>query len=147
MTGYHLSFKLMKPYIILLASTLLFLPLLSCADNSPNTTVRSVLLSSGNILTISTINGKSVASYFSTKPAKKEILAKRIIHILKSVKASQSIIDFAESRLHRNRRLKKEKFKLSLTDDDGTVYKFTYNSNIRSALFILNYQYVGPSKI
>ena len=137
----------MKPYIILLTSTLLFLPLLSCADNTPNTTTRSELLPSGNILTISIINSKSVASYFSTKPAKKEILAKRIIHILESVKANQSIIDFAKSRLHRNRRLKKEQFKLSLTDDDGTVYKFTYSSNMRSALFILNYQYVGTSKI
>lgn len=137
----------MKPYIILIASTLLFLPLLSCADNTPNTMARSELLPTGDILSISTINGKSTASYFSTKPAKKEIIAKRIIHILKSVKARKSIIDFAESRLHRNRRLKKEQFKLSLTDDDGTIYKFTYSSNVRSALFILNYQHVSPSKI
>ena len=74
------------------------------------------------------------------------MLAKRIIHILKLTNASKSIINFAELRLHRHPSLKKAKFKVPLTDDDGTVYKFTYSSDMQSGLFTLNYQYMGISK-
>lgn len=136
----------MKYYILLLSSLLLLLPVLSSADNRSNMAIQSEILSSGDILVISKNNGKPLASYFSTKRAKKEMLAKRIIHILKLTNASKSIINFAELRLHRHPSLKKAKFKVPLTDDDGTVYKFTYSSDMQSGLFTLNYQYMGISK-
>ena len=137
----------MKSYILLFTSTLLLLPLISCADTSSNSEVRNEILPSGDILSTSrTSDGKAVASYFSTKPAPTEILAKRMINILKTMGASKSIISFTESRLSRNRRLKNEQFNLPLTDDDGTVYNFIYNSDAQSGLYILNYQFIGLSK-
>ncbi len=161
--------NLLKP---LFTSTLLLLPLISCAEDHENTTFNknqstqvlamnqsndlatnqsenrtTKLLPSGDILTLAeTENGSPSASYFSCSPAERTELAKRMLNILKSTKASKSIIAFAESSLNDHPRLKRSRFKVPLTDDDGTVYKFTYSSDIESNLYILNYQYIGASK-
>ncbi len=147
MIGYHQSFKMMKSYILLFTSVLLLVPLLSCADNSSNVTVKNKLLPSGDILTVSTLsNGKAVASYFSTKSADVAQLVKRIVNILNQTKADKTIINFIEARLPKHPYLKKSQFKMPLTNKDGKKYLFTYSSDFQSNLYILNYQYIGKTQ-
>jgi len=138
----------MKPHSILLSGLLLLAPLSSCADGSTDNTAKQVskILDSGDILTISTDKTSASASYFSTSPADRTQLANRMLNILKKTNASNSIISFAESRLKQHPRLKRDNFKVPLTDKDGTVYKFTYISDANSRLYLLNYQCLGATK-
>ncbi|VAW59220.1 hypothetical protein MNBD_GAMMA11-1085 [hydrothermal vent metagenome] len=106
------------------------------------------LLSSGDIFAIDKdSNDHFNASFLSIKPARKDELAERIQYILKSVKASQSIVALAQSRLPRHPQLKKPQFRIRLTDDKGDVYQFVYNSFIQSNLYILDYMFISESRI
>ena len=52
---------------------------------------------------------------------------------------------FSTCGLGRNRRLKRDEFKLPLTDKDGTVHKFTYTSDYIAKIYILSYQVLPRS--
>ena len=129
--------------MILLANLMMLLPIASCADGSASnaTSHTSQILESGDILTISANN---TASYFSTHPAARPELAERMVNILRITNANKSIIDFASSRLIKHPRLERDDFKVNLTTQDGTTYKFTYISEPDSNLYILNY--LGATK-
>lgn len=133
----------MKPYSIFLTSLMMLLPLASCAEGSASGlhSHRNQILESGDILTISANN---TASYFSAHPATRLVLAERIVNILRKTNARKSTIEFASSRLIKHPRLEREHFKVNLTDQDGTTYKFSYISEPDSNLYILNY--LGTSK-
>ena len=116
-------------------------------NKSLPTSRKTTILQSGDILVLSESGkGKPTASYISTKPADKGVIAQRIIEILKKTQANESFLKFVETNLPNNRALKNDNFTLPLTDIDGTEYRFTYSSDLEYGLYIINYQFVEPPK-
>lgn len=146
-----------KPYLF---GILLLFPVIGCSDQAQNPTTqkspgvsknavaemsrKTTILQSGDVLVLSkNTHGKPVASYISTNPADKQVIAKRIIQILKDTQANKSFLEFVETSLPENRVLKKENFILPLVDVDGTEYRFTYSSNMEYSLYFMNYEFVA----
>jgi hypothetical protein len=99
----------MKLHTLLLPGLLLLTPLTACAEGNANSMVNltNQIFESGDILTLSHNDKTSPsASYFSTTPAGRDELAKRMLDILNKTNASKSIIRFAKEQLIKHPRLK-----------------------------------------
>ena len=129
-----------------LCGMLLLFPVIGCTEQAENSTMqktsasskqemasvgrKTTILQSGDVLVLSeNINGKPSASYISTRPANKEIVANRIIQILEGTRANKSFLEFAKSGLPENRVLKKANFTLPLTDQD-------FSREVKSRIFL-----------
>lgn len=150
----------MNIYHAYLCGILLLFPVIGCSEQVPDSTtqktsiistnavteasVKTTILPSGDVLVVSNnTHGKPLASYISTNPADKQVIAKRIIQILKDTQANKSFLEFAETSLPENRILNKENFTLPLVDVDGTEYNFSYSSDMNYSFYIINYQFIA----
>lgn len=107
---------------------------------------RTLVLESGDILVVDqSADGKPVASYISTKAADQEQVAQRLLTLLQQTQTSESFLKSAETKLPKNRRLKKDNFNFTMREKDGTGYTFSYMSDIELSIFILSYQFEGKS--
>lgn len=99
------------------------------------------LVDGANILARSGNDTGFIASYLAVAPAESHELAERIITLLKAGPAVDGqFLQFVESNIAANRRLKKPDFDLALTNADGLEYQFSYTSNNDQSLFVLNYR-------
>lgn len=111
-----------------------------------NNTLNNKIISSGDILSVArSEKGKPLASYFSTRAANKETLARHILDMLIASQANSAIIDFAKTRLPMHPFLKKSQFEMPVTAADGHTYRISYSSDLQNHLYILTVEHTGKS--
>ena len=126
-------------------------PAVIATDKSQNinlqTNRKTTILQSGDILVLfETAKGKPTATYLSTRPADKAILAQRILEILNKSRTNKSFLEFVEENILDNRELTQDNFTLPLIDLDGTEYRFVYSSDIEYGLYSINYEFIAATK-